>query len=639
MNHKYIIFDTETTGLRWYDGHRPFLVGVYNGLDNTYRYINLRGESRSPYLASLLRSREIVKVGHNVKFDIHMMREAGYEVNPPYEDTQFLAHLHGQEITSLKHLAKELFGKDNSHEQKIKKFLEKEKRFRNNGRPCDCRLSPTTGKATRKPWDGCPWCQATGRLSSPMAGIEPNYSDVPHEDMLTYLQRDIEDTEDLYKKYYPPTQTMYPSQYKVECDVIEVLVAMEERGMSVNRGYFEKITPEWERQLEAIRNAIHRTVGHKFDISSPDQLREILSHMGFFHGLSCGDRCQHNKVCFGYTKAGLRSVDNAALSRFDRPIAQLIIKYRKLEKYISTYFKGTLERSRGRGTIHSSIKQNGARTGRFSSEKPNVQNIPKKDLVVRKGFIPHEGFIYLFADYAQVEARIIAGYSHESAMVEAFNAGLDPYSTISKYICGETLFAEHPKLRACGKELTLGISYGMWEKKLAKSLDKYITDIFGYNRPKGLPGPGKIISMYNDMFPNVGKFKDRIQAQSKRGYVVDVFGKRYYRHYRRPYQMVNYLVQGTATQVFKRAMIKVYNWIKSLPLDTVYLINIIHDEIMYEINKKYWESGKESAIGKIRECMEDYSTFPVPLTIDLEWSDTNWAEKKPVELKGVSSGG
>ena len=287
---------------------------------------------------------------------------------------------------------------------------------------------------------------------------------------------------------------------------------------------------------------------------------------------------------------------------------------------------------------------------------PNLQNLPRVDEadvaspynIVRRAFIPDPGGMMLFADYNQIEARLFAHYSCDPKMIQPILNGQDLHELTSNMLFGGGWGEEERKaLRQVAKTLNFATLYGAGAEQLASQIRRLLR---GYKNA-GLKSLQNCSSLdargirahYFKVYPGVHGLMTQTKNEILRtagadgmGHVVDVFGNRYVAHRQKAYRAANYLVQGTAAHLMKRALVDLYNNINGGPLrGELYILNTIHDEVILEVREEYYNNNKEKILRCIKTSMEDHNTFRVPITVELSYSNTNWKEKKKIQELSV----
>lgn len=401
--------------------------------------------------------------------------------------------------------------------------------------------------------------------------------------------------------------------YKIELPLARVLAQMEHSGFKVDipglREYGDEL-------LEAQKNAeseIYTLAGGEFNIASPKQLGTVLFEKLGLPALK--------KTKSGYST----SADVLEKLRPYSPIIDLIFDYRRAAKLHSTYAVGLVNAADTDGIIHSSFKQNVTATGRLSSAEPNLQNIPIRTELgrrFRRYFIPRrENSVLIDADYSQIELRILAHMSGDTAMTDAFLSGEDIHTVTASQVFGVPLDAVTPELRKRAKAVNFGIVYGIGDFSLAADIGVTKREAKAY------------IESYLEKYSGIREFMSGAKEQARReGYVMTLYGRRRYipeiSSPRAPLRAfgervaMNSPIQGTAADIIKIAMINTSRALRKAGLDARLILQV-HDELIVECA----ERDKEQAAKILRDCMENAAKLTVPLTVDLHWG-RSWEECK-----------
>ena len=296
------------------------------------------------------------------------------------------------------------------------------------------------------------------------------------------------------------------------------------------------------------------------------------------------------------------STGKEALENIRHPVgtkvAQLILKWRELEKIITTYLDPFLSKAKD-GRIHPRWNATGTITGRFSSSEPNFQNIPKDDRI-RRCIVPDQEFIDM--DFSQIELRVMAHVSKEQSMIDAFIAGEDLHALTASAIYGKPEVDD--KERAIGKRINFGVIYGIGRKKLSKQAEISEKESQAY------------LDRYWKVYPNIKKYFDStIKSAQRRGYVETLFGRRVKLDEDRPYAAVNYVVQGTAGDITKISLLRTYNLLKNTK-GTIQ--NTVHDQILFD-------NLEEDQIPELKKTMENFN-FVMPTPVDVLRSKKSWGD-------------
>ncbi|MFV0413522.1 MAG: DNA polymerase I [Oscillospiraceae bacterium] len=399
---------------------------------------------------------------------------------------------------------------------------------------------------------------------------------------------------------------------EIEQPLAEVLASMELVGMAVDAAGIEAFGAELQTELQKQLAAVYETVGYEFNLNSPKQLGEALfDKMGLPHRRK--------------TKSGW-STDAETLESLRKysPVVDTILLYRTYQKLNSTYVEGLLKVIGPDGRIHSTFNQTEARTGRLSSNEPNLQNIPVRTELgsrLRKFFVAPAGCLFADADYSQIELRILAHISGDKSMQDAFLEGQDIHRATAAKVHGLPLEMVTPQLRSSAKAVNFGIVYGIGAFSLSKDIGVSVKEAEAF------------IKSYLDNFPGVRDYMESTIAFGKEhGYVTTLFGRR------RPLPelassnhnvkalgeriAMNTPIQGTAADIIKLAMIRVYNRLKKENLQAQLVLQV-HDELIVETPKN--ETEEVSKI--LQEEMLGATHLAVPLSADVHTGQNRIAAK------------
>ena len=390
----------------------------------------------------------------------------------------------------------------------------------------------------------------------------------------------------------------------IEKPLVPVLANMQKWGIKIDVTMLLKLQKITQASLDKLENDIYNMSGSEFNINSPQQLSEILfTKMGITGKLR---------------KTGKGALSTAAPEleklREGNPIIDFILEYRELQKLKTTYIEPFPALVRADGRIHTTYDQIGAATGRLSSSNPNLQNIPIRTELgqeFRKAFIAEEGFELVSLDYSQIELRIVAHMAQDKKMIEAFRNGQDIHERTATLI-GIT--------RRQAKALNFGIIYGMGTMGFARNT--------GLDRTKARA----FIDAYLTEFSGVAKYMEDTKAQAHRdGFVQTLFGrKREIPEIKSTMPQlqaagermaINMPIQGTAADLIKMAMVKIYDEIKGN--NDIRMLLQVHDELVFEIKKDL----VPNITPKLKAIMENVHQFDVPIVVDVKVGD-NWQEMK-----------
>ncbi|WQR90742.1 DNA polymerase I [Helicobacter pylori] len=391
----------------------------------------------------------------------------------------------------------------------------------------------------------------------------------------------------------------------IETPFVKVLMDMEFQGFKIDAPYFKRLEQEFKNELSVLERQILDLIGVDFNLNSPKQLGEVL----------------YDKL--GLPKNKSHSTDEKNLLKIldKHPSIALILEYRELNKLFNTYTTPLLRLKDKDDKIHTTFIQTGTATGRLSSHSPNLQNIPvrsPKGLLIRKGFIASsKEYCLLGVDYSQIELRLLAHFSQDKDLMEAFLKGRDIHLETSKALFGEELAKEK---RSIAKSINFGLVYGMGSKKLSETLNIPLNEAKSY------------IEAYFKRFPSIKDYlngmKEEILKTSKaftllgRYRVFDFTGVNDYVKGNYLREGVNAIFQGSASDLLKLGMLKVSERFKNNP--SVRLLLQVHDELIFEIEEK-------NALELQQEIQRILNDEVYPLRVPLETSAfvaNRWNELK-----------
>ena len=398
--------------------------------------------------------------------------------------------------------------------------------------------------------------------------------------------------------------------FDYDLPLIPVLYKMEEKGIKISRGYFEKLLTEYEKQVAGLEQEIYDLAGAQFNVNSPIQLSEVL-----FEKLMLPTK-GIKKTARGYS-TGAKELDKL---REAHPIVAKILEYREAAKLLSTYIAPFLQITDKNDRIHTTFTQNVTATGRLSSVSPNLQNIPvrtEEGRRIRTGFVAESGKVLVSADYSQFELRLAAVLSGDKALISDFNSGIDIHTKTASDVFGVPFDQVTKAQRRAAKTINFGVMYGMSAKGLADATGmpvyeakQFIDDYFAVRKP-------------------IRDYLDKVLKQAREeGYVETYYGRR------RPtpdVKSANFIVrqaaeraaqnmpiQGTEADLMKRAMIRV----DSLLPDGANLILQIHDSLVVECDA----SLVDEVSGILKTTMEGIAPeLDVKLAVEVT-SGENWGE-------------
>ncbi len=400
--------------------------------------------------------------------------------------------------------------------------------------------------------------------------------------------------------------------HDIELPLAKVLASMENTGFAVDKQGIYKYGESMNDDIERLRNSIYEQAGYEFNINSPKQLGTVL-----FEKLMLP---KGKKTKSGYSTSAevLEELKN------DYPIVNDVLEYRTLTKLKSTYCDGLLKVIGADGRIHSSFNQTETRTGRISSTEPNLQNIPvrtQRGRELRKFFTAKDGCVLVDADYSQIELRVLAHIANDKHMIEAFENNFDIHTSTAAKVFNLPDEMVTPALRSRAKAVNFGIVYGIGAFSLSKDI--------GVSRKEA----DQYIKDYLRLYSGIDNYMNHTVEQAKNdGYVTTMFGRRRYlpelaasnRNIRAFGERVarNMPIQGTAADIIKIAMIRVYDRLRKENMESKLILQV-HDELIVEAP----ENEAEKAAQLLSEEMQNAVKLSVPLTADAGTGKT-WYEAK-----------
>ena len=399
---------------------------------------------------------------------------------------------------------------------------------------------------------------------------------------------------------------------QVETPLVRVLAKMEVAGIGVDRAELQSIADTLKKQAVALQEAVHVHAGHEFNVNSTPQLRTVLYDE---IGLTPGKK----------TKTGF-STDAQTLEslRGEHPIIEALLDYREVEKLRSTYGESLLAEVHKDGRIHASFGQTVARTGRISSDRPNLHNIPVRSDMgkqFRRAFVPAEGCTFLVADYDQVELRCIAHLSGDPGLIDALTSGSDVHRTVAAAVYGIAPDEVTHTQREFCKMVSYGLAYGMEAYGLSQRLGIAVEEA------------AAIMESYFGAFPRVRQYMDETVADAKiRGATRTLFGRlrplpdlqasNYRLRMAAERQAMNAGIQGLAADIFKMALVRLDHDLETSGLDSRLVLQV-HDEVIVEV-----AAGEEGDAHRLTEsALTGAADLSVPLTVSMA-TGPSWAAAK-----------
>jgi DNA polymerase I len=399
---------------------------------------------------------------------------------------------------------------------------------------------------------------------------------------------------------------------EIEVPLVRVLAHMEHAGVGVDaeelRGLRDRLTAE----VDSLRQQVYDDAGTEFNVNSTPQLREILFDK---LGLTPQKR----------TKTGY-STDASSLEKLagQHPIIEHLLAYREVEKLRSTYGDGLLAEVADDGRIHATFNQTVARTGRLSSDQPNLHNIPVRSEIgreFRKAFVPAPGCELLVADYNQIELRCIAHLARDPGLIESFRSGRDIHTETASRVFGVEPGAVTIEQRSKAKMVSYGLAYGMEAYGLGQRLNIATEEA------------ALILVAYFEAFPAVKEYMERTVAEAReRGYTETLFGRRrqipelsspnYRIRQAGERQAMNAGIQGLAADIFKVALVRLTTALEESQMDSQLILQV-HDEVLLDVPP----AEHDRAVNVVVETMTGAVDLSVPLEVNLAFGPS-WADAK-----------
>ncbi|GGF33437.1 DNA polymerase I [Echinicola rosea] len=445
-----------------------------------------------------------------------------------------------------------------------------------------------------------------------------NMRDADVDKVVEYASEDADITLQLAQKLNPDLKERGLEKlfYEVETPLIPVLTAMEYEGVRIDKDSLAELSTALEKDIVQIEKKVYELAGVKFNLASPKQLGEVL-----FVKMELDPKAKK-------TKTGQFATGEEVLSKLapKHEIAQAILDYRELVKLKNTYVDTlpTLINSKT-GRIHTTYNQVVAATGRLSSINPNLQNIPirtERGREIRKAFVPRDDdHVILAADYSQIELRIMAAFSQDESMIEAFREGRDIHSTTAAKIFQVELDDVTSDMRRKAKTANFGIIYGISAFGLSQRL----------NIPRG--EAKEIIDAYFKEFPAVSQYmNDCIEKARKNEYVETILGRRRYlrdinsrnatmRGYSER-NAINAPIQGSAADMIKVAMIHVHKWMQEQQLKSKMILQV-HDELVFDAHKDEVDLLKKEIPSIMTKALEIEVPMQVEVGVGKDWLEAH----------------
>ncbi len=570
-----VCFDTETTSI---DALNAELVGIsfsYKAREGFYVAVpEDQNEARAivQKFTAFFESDTIEKIGHNLKYDLHVLHNYGMEVKGPLFDTMIAHYLIQPESKQSMDFLSEYYLKY---------------------QPVS--IETLIGKKGKN---------------------QGSMRDIPVNEVCNYACEDADITFQLKKIIEPQIQKDHLKElfYQLEMPLVPVLQKMEREGIAIDVLALQEYSKKLEIESKELEIEIKAIAGVDFNLDSPKQLGEVL-----FDTMKINSKAKK-------TKTGQYQTSEDALEQYrnDHPIIGKILEYRQNKKLKSTYVDPLpLLRDQKDNRVHTSYMQTVTSTGRLSSNNPNLQNIPirtSKGKEIRRSFIARNAdFQLMAADYSQIELRIIAALSQDPTMVNDFKKGIDIHTATASKVFQVALEDVTKDQRSAAKAVNFGIIYGQ--------------SAFGLSQTLGIPrGEAKaIIDSYFEQYSTIKSFMDQLVNNAREvGYVETIMNRRRYlpdinsgnaivRGYAER-NAVNAPIQGSAADIIKLAMIAVEKAMSAQQLHSKLLLQV-HDELVFDVHN----SEKEIMQQLVKEAMENAVKLVVPMEVEVKLAQ-NWLD-------------
>jgi DNA polymerase-1 len=522
-------------------------------------------------LKPLLEDKRLLKIGHNLKYDMAVLASHGIKLRGLGYDTMLESYIleSGSTNHDMDSLALKYLGWRTIHYEDV------------------------AGKGVK----------------------QITFNAVPIEQASTYAAEDADVTLRLHQSLWPRLEKEPGLKFifeKIEMPLVSVLARIERNGVLIDADKLRIQSKELEKRLAELEEQAYTLAGKTFNINSPKQLQQVL-----FDDLKL--------PILQKTPTGQASTAEPVLQELalDYPLPQVIIDCRGLSKLISTYTKKLPEqRSPLTGRIHTSYNQTGTATGRLSSSDPNLQNIPVRTTEgrrIRQAFIAPPGYKIVSADYSQIELRLMAHISKDVNLVRAFAEDLDVHQATAAEILGIPLTQVTSEQRRDAKAINFGLIYGMSAFGLARQLkiDRVAAQLY--------------IDRYFQRYPGVKAYMENTRAQARdQGYVETLWGRRLYlpdikatqalRQKAAERAAINAPLQGSAADIIKMAMIRLDDWLAQSKVKAKMIMQV-HDELVLEVAA----DAVEEVMAAVKLHMTQVVVLNVPLTLSMGYGD-NWDE-------------
>ncbi|MBI3710722.1 MAG: DNA polymerase I [Proteobacteria bacterium] len=530
-------------------------------------------------LKPLLENPAVLKIGQNIKYDMHLFARAGIAV-APLDDTMLLSyvldagsHGHGMDELSNIHLGHKTITYD----------------------------------------------EVTGTGKSRIS-----FAEAPLDKARDYAAEDAEVTLRLHQVLKPRlvSERLVTVYETIERPLIPIIHEMEATGITVDRDELRRLSNDFAQRIAELEKQIHKLAKRPFNIGSPAQLGQVMFDE---LGLQPADGSLAKKTKTGAYATGAEVLEDLAAQGHDLPAR--VLDWRQLTKLKSTYTDTLVEQINARtGRVHTSYSMAVAATGRLSSNDPNLQNIPvrtEEGRKIRGAFVAAKGLTLISFDYSQIELRLLAHVADIVALKQAFHDGVDIHALTASQVFGVPVKGMDPMVRRKAKAINFGIIYGI--------------SAFGLGRQLGIPqGEARAyIDAYFKRYPGIRDYMESAKAEArKQGYVTTVFGRRIHipeiaskNPAMRSFQeraAINAPLQGGAADIIKRAMVRIPEALAKKKLSAKLLLQV-HDELLFELPPKEREATVEAVTAVMEDAAKPAVELTVPLVVE-HGHGRSWAE-------------
>ena len=574
LSGKILVLDTETTSTSPIDAelvglsfaveeHQAFYVPVPANRDEAQRVVE--------FFRPVYENESIMKVGQNLKYDLEVLRNYGIVLKGPMWDTMIAHYLIQPELRhNMDYMAEIYLNYQTIH---------------------------------------------IDELIGPKGKNQRSMRDLTPQQVYEYAAEDADITLQLKNKLEPELKKYECEDlfYHIEMPLMPVLAEMEMNGVCLDTESLKETSDIFTQRILELEQHIYELAGESFNIASPKQVGDIL-----FGKLKIMEKPKKTK-----TGQYVTSEEVLQTLRGKHEIVAAILDHRGLKKLLGTYVDALPKLINSRtGHIHTSFNQTVTATGRLSSSDPNLQNIPVRGedgKEIRKAFIPEPGCLFFSADYSQIELRVMAHLSGDENMINVFREGKDLHAATAATIYKKVIDEVSRDERSKSKRANFGIIYGITMFGLAERLE--------ISRDEAR----QLIDGFFETFPQVHDYMEQAKEQAReKGYVTTLFGRRRYLPDIRSANgtvrgfaernAINAPIQGTAADIIKVAMIRIYNRFKNEGIRSKMILQV-HDELNFSV----YPEEKERVEKIVLEEMQNAFQMKVPLVADSGWG-SNWLE-------------